>query len=79
VLGLLGDVVVSRDDRRHHGAGVAEGLLHRARGTDGAVQCVRGHAGLLLATELTEELVHVADDTHCCHVWPSLGSGFTIT
>ena len=61
-LGLLGDVVVAADHRRHHGARVAQRLLDGARRADGAGPHLGPDAGALLAAELAEELVDVADD-----------------
>ena len=63
-LGLLGGVVVAAGDRRHHRAGIPERLLHRAGGADRAVHRLGPDAGLVLAAELTEELVDEADDAH---------------
>src|SRR5207247_11174304 len=64
---VLGSVVVTTDHRGHDRARVTERLLNGARGADGAVDHVRPDAGLLLAAELTEELIDVADDAQSHH------------
>ena len=62
-LGLLGRVVVAADHRRDDRARVAERLLDGSRGADRPVHDLGPDAGLLLAAELAEELVEVADDS----------------
>ena len=64
---MLGNVVVTTDHRGHDRARVTERLLNGARGADGAVDHVRPDAGLLLAAELTEELIDVADHAQSHH------------
>ena len=68
-LGLLGGVVVATDHRRDDRARVAERLLNGPRGADGAVDHLRPDAGFVLAAELAEELVEVADNPQglSCH------------
>ncbi len=61
-LALLGGVVVAADHRRHDRTGVAQRLLHRAGSAHGTVHGLGPDASLVLAAELAEELVDVADD-----------------
>jgi hypothetical protein len=64
---VLGGVIVAADDRRDDGARVAERLLDGPSRADSAVDHLGSGAGLLLAAELTEELIDERDHAQRHH------------
>jgi hypothetical protein len=64
---MLGNIVIAAKHRGHHCTSLPERLLHRSRRAHGSWHDLRFDPGLVLAPELTKELVQVTDHPQCLH------------